>query len=132
MVGRGIDVTGISHIINYDIPQFCDDYVHRVGRTGRMGREGVAYTFVTPEEGNELTRIEMRIDRLLKRDEMPGFEASSRAKPVGDGSAMPNSRDVYDESTGPLDGQAAAPLKRPSPPLLGRGGRSPRRNRRAL
>ena len=53
VVGRGIDVTAISHIINYDIPQFCDDYVHRVGRTGRMGREGVAYTFVTPEEGNE-------------------------------------------------------------------------------
>ena len=65
VVGRGIDVTGISHIVNYDIPQFCDDYVHRVGRTGRMGREGVAYTFVTPEEGSELTRIEMRIDRLL-------------------------------------------------------------------
>ena len=73
VVGRGIDVTSISHIINYDIPQFCDDYVHRVGRTGRMGREGVAYTFVTPEEGSELTRIEMRINRLLKRDEMPGF-----------------------------------------------------------
>lgn len=76
VVGRGIDVSSISHIINYDIPQFCDDYVHRVGRTGRMGREGVAYTFVAPEEGNELTRIEMRIDRLLKRDEIPGFETA--------------------------------------------------------
>lgn len=69
VVGRGIDVTSISHIINYDIPQFCDDYVHRVGRTGRMGREGVAYSFVTPEEGHELTRIEMRINRLLHRKE---------------------------------------------------------------
>ena len=131
VVGRGIDVSGISHIINYDIPQFCDDYVHRVGRTGRMGREGVAFTFVTPEEGNELTRIEMRIDRLLKRDELPGFEASSRAKPVGDGSAMPNSRDTYDESDLQLDGQPAEPAKpRPAPPMLGRGGRAPRRNRR--
>ena len=61
---RGIDVSGISHIINFDIPAFCDDYVHRVGRTGRMGREGIAYTFVSPEEGNELTKIEQRIDRL--------------------------------------------------------------------
>jgi ATP-dependent RNA helicase DeaD len=78
VVGRGIDVTAISHIINYDIPQFCDDYVHRVGRTGRMGREGVAYTFVTPEEGNELTRIEMRINRLLIRDEMAGMAALQR------------------------------------------------------
>jgi ATP-dependent RNA helicase DeaD len=78
VVGRGIDVSNISHIINYDIPQFCDDYVHRVGRTGRMGREGVAYTFVTPEEGNELTRIEMRINRLLKREEMPGISSSEK------------------------------------------------------
>ncbi len=73
VVGRGIDVSGISHIINYDIPKFCDDYVHRVGRTGRMGHEGVAFTFVAPEEGNELTRIEMRINQLLKRDEILGF-----------------------------------------------------------
>ena len=78
VVGRGIDVSGISHIINYDIPQYCDDYVHRVGRTGRMGREGVAFTLVTSEEGNELTRIEMRINRLLKRTELEGFEAFTR------------------------------------------------------
>ena len=81
VVGRGIDVSGISHIINFDIPEFCDDYVHRVGRTGRMGREGVAYTFVSPEEGNELTRIEMRINRLLVRDEIPGFLAIPRPEP---------------------------------------------------
>ena len=82
VVGRGIDVTTISHIINYDIPQFCDDYVHRVGRAGRMGREGVAFTFVTPEEGNELTRIEMRINRLLKRDEIPGFVTLAKPEPT--------------------------------------------------
>ncbi|MDO5553313.1 MAG: DEAD/DEAH box helicase [Planctomycetia bacterium] len=78
VVGRGIDVSGISHIINYDIPQFCDDYVHRVGRTGRMGREGVAYSLVTSQEGAELTRIEKRINRLLKRTELPGFEAYTK------------------------------------------------------
>ncbi len=78
VVGRGIDVSGISHIINYDIPAFCDDYVHRVGRTGRMGREGVAFTFVTVEEGSELTRIEMRIDKLLKRAELKGFESYTK------------------------------------------------------
>jgi ATP-dependent RNA helicase DeaD len=75
VVGRGIDVSGISHIINYDIPEFCDDYIHRVGRTGRMGREGVAYTFVAPEEGTQLTRIELRINKLLERKEMDGFQA---------------------------------------------------------
>jgi len=80
VVGRGIDVTAISHIINYDIPQFCDDYVHRVGRTGRMGSEGIAFTFVAPEEGTELTRIEQRINQLLKRDEIRGIE-TSRTEP---------------------------------------------------
>src|SRR6185295_16468213 len=80
VVGRGIDVSSISHIINYDIPSFCDDYVHRVGRTGRMGREGIAFTFVAPDEGSELTRIEERINRLLKRDEMKDFEFRSRER----------------------------------------------------
>lgn len=74
VVGRGIDVSGVSHIINYDVPEFCDDYVHRVGRTGRMGREGVAFTFVTTEEGYQLTRIEQRINRELIRDEISGLE----------------------------------------------------------
>ena len=58
-----------------------DDYVHRVGRTGRMGREGIAYTFVTTEEGGELTRIEMLINRLLKRDEIEGFSAVATTVP---------------------------------------------------
>ena len=78
VVGRGIDVSTVSHIINYDIPKFCDDYVHRVGRTGRMGRDGVAFTFVTVQEGSELTRIEMRIDKLLKRAELKGFESFTK------------------------------------------------------
>lgn len=79
VVGRGIDVTGVSHIINFDIPEFCDDYVHRVGRTGRMGREGVAITFVSPEEGPQLTRIEERINKLLKRSHLEGFEPATMA-----------------------------------------------------
>jgi ATP-dependent RNA helicase DeaD len=121
VVGRGIDVSNISHIVNYDIPAFCDDYVHRVGRTGRMGREGVAYTFVTPEEGPELTRIEMRIERLLTRDEFEGFEAI--AKPVAP---------AIDQAAGEEGADPAAEPAKPTPPLMGRGGRAPRRFRRAL
>jgi ATP-dependent RNA helicase DeaD len=75
VVGRGIDISTISHIINYDVPQDCDDYVHRVGRTGRMGRDGVAFTFVVPGEGEVLTSIEQRINKELKRDSIEGFEA---------------------------------------------------------
>ena len=78
----------ISHVINFDIPEFCDDYVHRVGRTGRVGREGVAFTFVEPEQGSELTRIEQRINQVLKRDEIKGFNPlTPRAVPAADDAA---------------------------------------------
>jgi ATP-dependent RNA helicase DeaD len=125
VVGRGIDVSSISHIINYDIPQSSDDYVHRVGRTGRMGREGVAYTFVTTEEGGELTRIEILINRLLKRDEIEGFNAvatvspspvAGRAVETPSGDATPEADSEPQKATAPL------------PP----GRRAPRRHRRAL
>jgi superfamily II DNA/RNA helicase len=49
-----------------------------------MGREGIAFTFVSPEEGNELTRIEMRINRLLKRDEIPGFVTLTKPQPTAE------------------------------------------------
>lgn len=123
VVGRGIDVSGISHIINFDIPQFCDDYVHRVGRTGRMGREGVAFTFVSPEEGNELTRIEMRINRLLKRDEIAGVSAAL-AKPEASPGGPPPETSPGDYSDPAAPGPAA-----PSKPVYGR---PQRRHRRAL
>jgi ATP-dependent RNA helicase DeaD len=126
VVGRGIDVSGISHIVNYDIPAFCDDYVHRVGRTGRMGREGVAYTFVTPEEGNELTRIEMRIDRLLQRAEIEGFDAAPRAEP-----SVSLERSGA-ESASPVEENGEESPAKSASPMMGRGGRPPRRIRRAL
>jgi ATP-dependent RNA helicase DeaD len=68
VVGRGIDITNVSHIINYDIPELSDDYVHRVGRTGRMGKQGVAFSMVRPDQGNELTAIEQKINVQLKKD----------------------------------------------------------------
>jgi ATP-dependent RNA helicase DeaD len=121
VVGRGIDVSGISHIINYDIPQFCDDYVHRVGRTGRMGRQGVAYTFVTPEEGNELTRIEIRINRLLQRAEMTGFEMQARPE------AQPEAL-----TDGAVEEHGEPSLAASPPPRAAGPGRAPKRYRRAL
>lgn len=77
VVGRGIDISGISHIINYDIPEYCDDYVHRVGRTGRLSSDqnGRAITFVTLAQGGELTNIEMRINTVLPEYKVEGFEA---------------------------------------------------------
>jgi ATP-dependent RNA helicase DeaD len=75
VVGRGIDVSGISHIINYDLPMDPENYVHRIGRTGRMGADGVAIAFVTPEQGEQLTAIECFINHQLTKDHINGFEA---------------------------------------------------------
>ena len=77
VVGRGIDISGISHIINYDIPEYCDDYIHRVGRTGRLSssENGRAITFVTLAQGGELTNIEKRINSVLPQYTVPNFES---------------------------------------------------------
>jgi ATP-dependent RNA helicase DeaD len=77
VVGRGIDVTNISHIINYDLPEDPENYVHRIGRTGRMGADGIAIAFVTPEQGKQLTAIEAFINKELEKDGIEGFQAYS-------------------------------------------------------
>jgi ATP-dependent RNA helicase DeaD len=75
VVGRGIDVINISHIINYDLPEDPENYVHRIGRTGRMGADGVAIAFVTPEQGKQLTAIETYMNKLLEEVHIEGFQA---------------------------------------------------------
>ena len=86
LASRGIDVRGVSHIINYDIPEDPEAYVHRIGRTARMGMQGKAFTFVRPDQGEELTRIEGLINMLIPRGEVAGFEPTelveARSKPT--------------------------------------------------
>jgi ATP-dependent RNA helicase DeaD len=72
VMSRGIDVDNISHVVNYDLPTDIENYVHRIGRTGRIGKDGIAISFVTPEQGGQLTQIEVMINRLIDRDELPG------------------------------------------------------------
>ncbi|HTW94282.1 MAG TPA: DEAD/DEAH box helicase [Tepidisphaeraceae bacterium] len=76
LASRGIDVADISHIINYDIPEDPEVYVHRVGRTARMGAAGKAFTYVTPEQGEELTKVENLINMVIPQAMMEGFEPS--------------------------------------------------------
>jgi len=76
LAARGIDVSEISHIFNYDIPVDSEGYVHRIGRTARMGAKGTAVTFVTRDEGHELTSIEKLINNEIVERTVPGFTAS--------------------------------------------------------
>src|SRR5438876_403213 len=74
VAARGIDVEGISHVINYDIPTVATDYVHRVGRTARMEAQGEAITFVTPEDEGDLRGIERALGRTIPRVTLPDFD----------------------------------------------------------
>jgi len=73
LAARGIDVNGISHIINYDLPDDANVYVHRIGRTARMGSFGKAISLVTREQGELLTEIEKLINREISQDQVEGF-----------------------------------------------------------
>ncbi|AOM83122.1 DEAD/DEAH box helicase [Salisediminibacterium beveridgei] len=74
VAARGIDVQNVSHVINYDIPQDPESYVHRIGRTGRAGREGVALTLVTPREMKHLRSIEHEIKMKIPSQNLPSVE----------------------------------------------------------
>jgi ATP-dependent RNA helicase RhlE len=75
IAARGIDVEELGHVVNFDVPAVPEDYVHRVGRTGRAEATGDAFTFVSPQEEADLRRIEQAIGKRLPRVTVPGFEA---------------------------------------------------------
>jgi ATP-dependent RNA helicase RhlE len=74
VAARGLDIEGISHVVNYDIPQTVDEYVHRIGRTARADATGTAYTFVAPGDQWMVKRIEAALERELPRVEAEGFD----------------------------------------------------------
>ncbi|MBS1863988.1 MAG: DEAD/DEAH box helicase [Actinobacteria bacterium] len=71
IAARGLDVEHVTHVINYDVPNSSETYVHRIGRTGRVGRTGRAITFVTPEERDEIGRIERDVNTSIGEWETP-------------------------------------------------------------
>ena len=81
VAARGIDVVGISHVINYDVPTVPTDYVHRVGRTARAEAEGEAVTFVAPEEEGDLRGIEKVLGKPIPRVTLPDFDYSAPPPP---------------------------------------------------
>jgi ATP-dependent RNA helicase RhlE len=83
---RGLDVSGISHVINYDVPQQPEDYVHRIGRTGRAAATGDAYTFMAPDEIAMVRTIERTIGQQIPRISVPGYDFGTTAEAESTGS----------------------------------------------
>jgi len=81
VAARGLDVADISHVINFDLPPVPEDYVHRIGRTGRNGAEGVAISFVGPADREALQRIEKYTKSSLSLQSLPGLEPRKGPKP---------------------------------------------------
>jgi superfamily II DNA/RNA helicase len=78
VAARGIDVSDITHVFNYDLPKFSEDYVHRIGRTGRAGRTGIAISFALPSDGRHIKQIERYIGQTLPLSVIEGMEPTKR------------------------------------------------------
>jgi len=87
IASRGIDVDDITHVINFDVPRTAEDYVHRIGRTGRMEATGDALTLITPDEKKEVAAIERALGKPVRRVEVSGFDydQARAAEPHGGG-----------------------------------------------
>ncbi|HET7012159.1 MAG TPA: C-terminal helicase domain-containing protein, partial [Anaerolineales bacterium] len=74
IAARGLDIEGISHVVNFDVPDEAEDYVHRIGRTARVHAEGVAWTLVTAEDESAVAAIEYLLKKKIERVWLPGFD----------------------------------------------------------
>ncbi len=74
VLARGIDIEALDHVVNFDIPATADDYIHRVGRTGRADLIGDAYTFVTPDDRRLVAEIERKVGGRIERRTLDGFD----------------------------------------------------------
>jgi ATP-dependent RNA helicase RhlE len=101
IVARGIDVEALGHVVNFDVPNVPDDYIHRVGRTARMEMKGDAFTFVAPEEAADLRAIERAIGKRLPQVVLPGFDYTHKPSerfeiPIGERVAAMRARKADD------------------------------------
>jgi ATP-dependent RNA helicase RhlE len=120
IAARGIDISELPHVVNYELPNVSEDYVHRIGRTGRAGSNGEAVSLVCVDELKLLASIEKLIKRKLPREVVPGFEPDPNAKPE----PIPNGRNNAGKRRGPPR-QNASGKARPS------GGQQRRRRSRS-
>jgi ATP-dependent RNA helicase RhlE len=130
VAARGLDIERLPHVVNYDLPQVPEDYVHRIGRTGRAGEDGVALSLVSPEEKPLLTAIEKLLTYAVPRrtlDEFPQVAArrSTKIRELKQAAQPAKKKMMQDKQT-----KAATPRRKrvvpekPAPKLGRRGSRS--------
>ena len=130
LASRGIDVSAITHIINYDIPADCEVYVHRIGRTARMGAQGVAITFAGRDEGKQLTTIERLINKQIREKKVEGFNPRPPREEVAPRPEQPRPLSRFEA---PVHAAVGTEEKRKPPPKKTLGSRfKPNRGRRRL
>ena len=117
VAARGLDVAGISHVINFDLPRQAEDYVHRIGRTGRAGMSGIAVSLANHSDRGMMRQIERFTGSLIPTSVIPGLEPRARAQAGGD--ARRTSRGAPDHRARPNPGPNYAPAKSWSPPRFG-------------
>ncbi|MET3825858.1 superfamily II DNA/RNA helicase [Sphingomonas sp. PvP055] len=154
VAARGIDIKGVSHVFNFDAPWHPDDYVHRIGRTGRAGATGVAFTFATPDDAENIQNIEKLTGLKIERYAPTEAAAVPEEAPVADDSETPapkkrrsrskaksettpataSTQDAVDEATPVVDAAPPVPVEDPEAerapvPERARREREPRRGR---
>jgi superfamily II DNA/RNA helicase len=107
VAARGLDVSGITHVINYDLPKNAEDYVHRIGRTGRAGATGIAISFASGKEVDSLRTIERYIGQSIPQAIIPGLEPARPLRRSGNGSLPSSGRRWQGSSAGRRPGQSA-------------------------
>src|SRR3989442_10948715 len=126
IAARGIDVEALSHVVNFDVPNVPDDYIHRVGRTARAEMTGDAFTFVAPEEESELRAIERAIGERLPRVTLPGFDYTKRPAerfevPIGERIAAIRARKAEERARARINAERRGARNPPGPAPPPRG-----------
>jgi ATP-dependent RNA helicase RhlE len=121
IAARGLDVESISHVINYDMPDTADAYIHRIGRTGRAQRTGDAFTLVTAEDNDMIRILERIMGSPLKRETLEGFDYTAAAPPKTAGDNRGRGA--------PRDDSRRPPRPAPTPKSYGRNRLAPRKSR---
>jgi ATP-dependent RNA helicase RhlE len=121
IAARGLDIEALPHVVNYDLPHVAEDYVHRIGRTGRAGAEGEAVSLVSPEDRPLMAAIERLMNRKVEQRAAEGFEAGSAA-PQPQQAQQPRQREQPRHSQPPRQAQGQKRRRGGQP----QGSRNPR------